>query len=381
MSVNAHAIPLSLYIHIPWCVRKCPYCDFNSHARPDSLPEARYVEALLDDLDQELALAAGRPLQSIFFGGGTPSLFSGQAIARILDGIRARMSLQADCEITLEANPGTAEARYFAGYRTAGINRLSIGVQSFNPLHLSALGRIHSSDEARHAIALAQQAGFERINIDLMHGLPGQTGNDALQDLTIAIDSGVTHVSWYQLTIEPNTVFYTAPPALPNEPVLLEILDTGEALLEGTGFTRYEVSAWSQAGQQSRHNLNYWSFGDYIGIGAGAHGKLSLADGRTVRRWKTRLPDNYLDPGKAFLAGEMAIAHHDLPVEFFMNALRLCEGVPTPLFSERTGCSLDTVMPHVQQLQERGLMEKSNARLKTTVQGFRHLDTVLQAFM
>ncbi len=375
------SIPLSLYIHIPWCIRKCPYCDFNSHTSHAALPEAAYVDALLADLDDELIAAGGRPLQSIFFGGGTPSLFSGDAIRRLLDGVSERMTLAENCEITLEANPGTAESGHFSAYRTAGVNRLSIGIQSFNPKHLAKLGRIHNHEEALHAIALARQADFERINVDLMHGLPDQTVEDAIHDLHTAMDSDVTHISWYQLTIEPNTVFYTTPPVLPEESILMDIADAGDALLRRYDYTHYEVSAWSKAGEQSRHNVNYWSFGDYIGIGAGAHGKLSLPDGRTVRRWKTRLPANYLDPDKPFLAGEAAIARHELPVEFFMNALRLKEGVPAHWFVERTGCSLDVVRPVLDALQARGLMQADTTRLATTPQGFRHLDTVLQAFM
>ncbi|HEY9035750.1 MAG TPA: radical SAM family heme chaperone HemW [Pseudomonadales bacterium] len=374
-------IPLSLYVHIPWCVRKCPYCDFNSHTADTTLPETRYVDALLSDLDCELALTSPRPLQSIFLGGGTPSLFSGHAIARILDGIRARTALASDCEITLEANPGTADAACFADYRAAGVNRLSIGVQSFHATHLKTLGRIHNGDEAARAIRLAQQAGFTRINVDLMHGLPTQTATDAVNDLRTAVDSGVTHISWYQLTIEPNTVFYSKPPTLPTEPTLLAIDEAGAALLRAAGFSNYEVSAWSQPNERSRHNINYWSFGDYIGIGAGAHGKLTQHDGRIVRRWKTRLPNDYLDSQKSFVAGEQAISETDRAVEFFMNALRLREGVPAALFVERTGLSLASMTPVLTDLRSRGLLQPDVAQLATTEHGFRYLDSVLQAFM
>jgi oxygen-independent coproporphyrinogen-3 oxidase len=374
-------IPLSLYVHIPWCVRKCPYCDFNSHTANAALPETRYVEALLRDLDRELTLTSPRPLQSIFLGGGTPSLFSGKAIARILDGIRARTALASDCEITLEANPGTADAACFADYRAAGVNRLSIGVQSFHATHLKTLGRIHNGDEAARAIRLAQQAGFTRINVDLMHGLPTQTATDAVSDLRTAVDSGVTHISWYQLTIEPNTVFYSKPPTLPTEPTLLAIDEAGAALLRAAGFSNYEVSAWSQPNERSRHNINYWSFGDYIGIGAGAHGKLTQHDGRIVRRWKTRLPNDYLDSQKSFVAGEQAISETDRAVEFFMNALRLREGVPAALFVERTGLSLASMTPVLTDLRSRGLLQPDVAQLAITEHGFRYLDSVLQAFM
>jgi oxygen-independent coproporphyrinogen-3 oxidase len=374
-------IPLSLYVHIPWCVRKCPYCDFNSHTANAALPETRYVEALLRDLDRELTLTSPRPLQSIFLGGGTPSLFSGKAIARILDGIRARTALASDCEITLEANPGTADAACFADYRAAGVNRLSIGVQSFHATHLKTLGRIHNGDEAARAIRLAQQAGFTRINVDLMHGLPTQTATDAVSDLRTAVDSGVTHISWYQLTIEPNTVFYSKPPTLPTEPTLLAIDEAGATLLRAAGFSNYEVSAWSQPNERSRHNINYWSFGDYIGIGAGAHGKLTQHDGRIVRRWKTRLPNDYLDSQKSFVAGEQAISETDRAVEFFMNALRLREGVPAALFVERTGLPLASMTPVLTDLRSRGLLQPDVGQLATTEHGFRYLDSVLQAFM
>jgi len=375
------AIPLSLYIHIPWCVRKCPYCDFNSHTATGALPEQEYITAVLTDLDQELALDTARPLQSIFIGGGTPSLFSGEGIRRMLDGVRERVDLTHNCEITLEANPGTAEAARFLAYHEAGVNRLSIGVQSFSDTQLQSLGRIHQASEAQRAIAMAQDAGFTRINVDLMHGLPGQSVALAAADLQRAIDSGVSHISWYQLTIEPNTVFYTRPPALPQEPVLLAIQEAGEALLQQHGFQQYEVSAWSRDNEHSRHNTNYWSFGDYIGIGAGAHGKRSLPDGRLVRRWKTRLPADYLDRQKPYLAGEAVVSQEELPVEFFMNALRLRDGVPAAWFAERTGLTLAYVADTLERLRAQGLLVNDSSRLATTEQGFRHLDTVLQAFM
>lgn len=375
------AIPLSLYVHIPWCVRKCPYCDFNSHAASGALPEEAYVAALLADLDEELPAAQGRELMSVFIGGGTPSLFSGEAIVALLDGVRARLKLAADCEITLEANPGTAEAERFAGYRAAGVNRLSIGVQSFNDAHLRALGRIHAASDAHVAIAMARDAGFSRINIDLMHGLPEQTVEQAMEDLRTGIDTGVTHLSWYQLTVEPNTEFYSHPPKLPGDITLANIQEAGEALLDQHGFAQYEISAWSQPWQQSRHNLNYWGFGDYIGIGAGAHGKLTLPDGRIVRRWKTRVPADYLADGKDFLAGESASEADELPVEFFMNALRLREGVPTSFFTERTGLSPAIVADRLEDLRVRGLLQRREDRLVTTPSGYRYLDTVLQAFL
>lgn len=372
--------PLSLYIHIPWCLRKCPYCDFNSHTAGQSLPETAYVDALLADLDNECAYAANRPLVSIFFGGGTPSLFSGAAIARILDGVRERLALHDDCEITLEANPGASEQARFAAYREAGVNRLSIGVQSFQTTQLKALGRVHDSADARRAIAAAQAAGFSRINVDLMHGLPQQTAEHAEQDLHTAIDAGVTHISWYQLGIEPNTVFFSKPPPLPAESELEAIQNTGEALLRQHGFEQYEVSAWACGDRGSRHNRHYWTFGDYLGIGAGAHGKRTQADGRILRRWKTRAPADYLKSGVSVLAGEKTVAADELPLEFLMNALRLRDGVATVLFTERTGLPLSVIQPAWHELRQRGLMQNRDDRLVTTETGFRYLDSVLQVF-
>ena len=279
--------PLALYIHIPWCVRKCPYCDFNSHAASPTLPEEEYVDALLADLDQDLHAVHGRELSSIFFGGGTPSLFSAQALGRLLKGVEQRIRFAPDIEITLEANPGTFEQEKFTAYRALGINRLSIGIQSFQEQKLKALGRIHNGDEAIRAAGMARQAGFDNFNLDLMHGLPDQSLDDALGDLRQAIAMKPTHLSWYQLTLEPNTVFWNQPPVLPEDDTLWDIQEAGQALLAEHGYAQYEVSAYAQPGRAARHNLNYWSFGDFIGIGAGAHGKLSHPDGRILRTWKT----------------------------------------------------------------------------------------------
>ena len=321
--------PLSAYVHIPWCVRKCPYCDFNSHTSDDALPEKAYVEALIADLEQELPAVRGRPLQSIFFGGGTPSLFSAQSIGRILEAMAARVPMATDIEITLEANPGTFEQARFAEYRQAGVSRLSIGVQSFNSVHLERLGRIHDGDEALRALKMARNAGFDNINLDLMHGLPGQTVEEALADLQQALALEPEHLSWYQLTLEPNTVFYSRPPQLPEDDVLWDIQEEGQAVLRSGGFEQYEVSAYARNGRYSRHNLNYWQYGDFIGIGAGAHGKLSSSEGGIQRYWKTRLPRDYLAAQGSFRAGERRLDTGEIPFDFMMNALRLTQGVPS----------------------------------------------------
>ncbi len=373
--------PLSLYIHIPWCVRKCPYCDFNSHEEK-TIPEQAYVAKLLCDLEQDLSFVQGRALQSIFFGGGTPSLFFSQSIKNILAGVQEKIPFAADIEITLEANPGTAEAEKFQGFHAAGVNRLSIGVQSFQSQHLQALGRIHDGEQAVRAVAMAQAAGFERINIDLMHGLPAQTVEDALADLQQAIDLGVSHISWYQLTIEPNTVFYRQPPPLPAEEALWDIQQAGLALLQQNGFAQYEVSAFSRAGHQCKHNLNYWQFGDYLGIGAGAHGKITLpAENRILRYSKTRLPRDYLARESNFLAEQFDLAAADLPFEFMLNTLRLADGVPKTLFAERTGLALTAIETVWQDLYQRELVENNNDKFITTEKGFLFLNDVLTAFM
>ena len=323
-SVGAQLPPLSLYIHIPWCVRKCPYCDFNSHAQRGDLPEAAYIAAMLEDLDQDLDYIQGRELASVFIGGGTPSLFSANAYAQLFEGLRQRLRFSRDIEITLEANPGTLEQGRFAAYRELGINRLSIGVQSFDAEQLEKLGRIHSAGDALAAIASARDAGYDNFNIDLMHGLSGQTEADALNDLRIAIDSGAPHISWYQLTIEANTEFYKRPPELPQESALMAMQRAGFALLSAAGLTRYEVSAFAHDGRRARHNLNYWRFGDYLALGAGAHGKVTLASG--VRRYqKTRKPEDYLSRSPSRTSQSQGVIDADLPFEFMMNVLRLID--------------------------------------------------------
>ena len=375
--------PLSLYIHIPWCVRKCPYCDFNSHAAPEQLPEDTYVQALMDDLDIELSLIQGRPLQSIFIGGGTPRLFSAQAIGQILQGVAARTPFADDIEITLEANPGTFELARFEGFRNAGVNRLSIGVQSFNAEHLQRLGRIHNPIEALAAARAAVEI-FPRVNLDLMHGLPEQTPTEAMDDLQQALEINPGHLSWYQLTIEPNTEFHARPPSLPMDEALWEIQEQGQALLEKTGYRQYEISAYARPGQQARHNLNYWQFGDYIGIGAGAHGKTSRFDAtgqlQIQRRHKQRRPKAYLDPARR-LAGNGPIALEDRPFEFMLSALRLSEGVSSDLFKTRTGVSLSSVETLLQQARQRELLINDTTRLAPTPLGRLFLNDLLSLFL
>lgn len=377
--------PLALYIHVPWCVRKCPYCDFNSHGVGVNaeLPETAYVDALITDLESEVPLAAGRPLSSIFVGGGTPSLLSADAYRRLLTAIEARLGFANDIEITLEANPGTVERGRFEGFREAGINRLSLGIQSFNDHQLKALGRIHSGAEAMGAVTAARAAGFDNFNLDLMHGLPGQRVEDALEDLDCALSLGPEHLSWYQLTLEPNTEFYSHPPALPVEETLFDIQDEGLARLSAGGLERYEISAYARHPERRAwHNLNYWQFGDYLGIGAGAHGKVTLAsdDGISIsRRWKSRQPDAYLrrynDP-RGFLAGSREISPDERSLEFLMNALRLVEGVDTELWPERTGLSLARLHQYLKPACERGLVTLGDS-VKTTPRGLEFLNDVL----
>ncbi|QSP95910.1 radical SAM family heme chaperone HemW [Marinobacter salinisoli] len=371
--------PLSLYIHVPWCVRKCPYCDFNSHAVRDEIPEAAYLQALAEDLQQDLALANGREIQTIFIGGGTPSLMSGEFYRRLFAELSSRLVIADDAEITLEANPGTLEQGRFESFRESGINRLSIGVQSFKPEHLKTLGRIHTRDAAHKAIEAARQAGFDNFNIDLMHGLPEQTPEDALRDLQAALEHQPPHLSWYQLTIEPNTEFFSRPPRLPDDERLWDIYQQGAEFLHAQGFRDYEVSAWSQPGMASSHNLNYWTFGDYLALGAGAHGKVSLADGRIRRYWKTRQPEAYLKRIGSRTAGSEEIAPSERPLEFLMNALRLTEGVDERLFAGRTGLPLSSVQETIDQLRDEKLLKPD--RLQTTELGQRYLNSLLERFL
>jgi oxygen-independent coproporphyrinogen-3 oxidase len=372
--------PLSLYVHIPWCVRKCPYCDFNSHVSDQNLPESEYVGALLQDIDQQLERLQQRKLVSIFFGGGTPSLFSAAAIATILRYAEAKIGFAADIEITLEANPGASEQAQFAGYRTAGVNRLSIGAQSFNNAQLKSLGRVHDSAEAISAITAARLAGFDNFNIDLMHGLPGQSPTEAGADLLQAIALSAPHISWYQLTIEPNTEFYKLPPIIPRDEQLADIQDLGEDLLANNGYHNYEVSAFCQTARHARHNLNYWQFGDYLGIGAGAHSKLTSANGEISRHWQTRLPQDYLNKEKSFTAGSRILKAEELPLEFAMNALRLSDGFSRKLFQDHTGLDFKVLLPALASLHEQGLLEPGTDTVKTTLLGRRFLNEVLAVF-
>ncbi len=385
--MNPTLPPLSLYIHIPWCLKKCPYCDFNSHALPAGIDaesnEVSYIEALLQDLSIEAVLTDGREIESIFIGGGTPSLFSATAITRLLDGVRALTQLQPQAEITLEANPGAADAAFFAGYRQAGVNRLSIGVQSFNDEHLHSIGRIHSAQQALDAFKLASEAGFHNINLDLMYGLPGQSVSRAMDDLKQAIALKPQHLSWYQLTIEPNTLFNSQPPgSLPSHEKLAEISDAGIALLQQHGFKQYEISAFATEDHQCRHNVNYWQFGDYIGIGAGAHGKLTSPDGHISRRRKQRSPAAYVESihSANALSSENLLQDEDLVLEFMMNVLRLNHGVPAATFEQRTGLSLQAIQPRLLHAGRAGLMEQDPEILKATEHGRRFLNNLLMMF-
>jgi len=373
--------PLALYVHIPWCVKKCPYCDFNSHQARGDVPERAYVEALITDLELALPDVWGRRVHSIFLGGGTPSLFSAAAIETLISAFRARLQLAGDCEITLEANPGTFEAEKFRGYREAGVNRLSIGIQSFNPGHLKALGRIHDDGEARRAIEIAQNH-FDNINLDLMYALPQQTPEEARADVEAALEAGTTHLSFYHLTLEPNTLFYRHPPALPDDDAAASMQDAIAQALAGGGYVHYETSAWAKPGRECRHNLNYWRFGDYLGIGAGAHGKLSFRDriARTVR-WKQ--PKEYLErvaEGRP-MQESREIERADLVFEFMMNALRLPEGFPVSSFAERTGLQIALAEKPLREAEARGLIVRDHERIRPTDLGQRFLNDLLQLFL
>jgi putative oxygen-independent coproporphyrinogen III oxidase len=372
--------PLSLYIHLPWCERKCPYCDFNSH-EATHIPEFEYVEACLQDLRGDLPLLQQRSIETIFIGGGTPSLFSPRAIAQLLQGIAGLTPLPAALETTMEANPGSAEADKFAGFREAGINRLSLGIQSFDDARLQALGRVHNSDQAHAAIEYASNAGFDSFNLDLMHGLPGQTPASAETDLRAAMAHNPPHLSWYQLTIEPNTVFHKRPPLLPVEDDLADIQERGERLLAQNGYDQYEVSAYSQHGFNCRHNRNYWSFGDYLGIGAGAHGKVTFPDGRIRRYAKKRQPGEYLAARpNAFTASRRELERDEIIGEFMLNALRLNEGFCLEQFRCRTGLGTESLEPQLASLCHRELLEQHGESIKATQIGRRFLDSVIAEF-
>jgi len=378
-------LPLSLYVHVPWCVQKCPYCDFNSHQIRESLPEADYIAALIADLESALPQVWGRKIVSIFFGGGTPSLLSGEGIDTLLTAIRTRLPVLPDAEITLEANPGTVETGKFATFRAAGVNRLSLGIQSFNPERLKALGRIHDDKEARQAIEIAARH-FDNFNLDLMYGLPAQTIEEALSDVEQALTFAPTHLSCYQLTIEPNTAFAATPPSLPDPDRCADMQDAIEARLAAAGFTHYETSAFARPGKMCRHNLNYWTFGDYLGIGAGAHGKLTLHDGRSweVRRqmrWKQ--PKQYLAKMSEAtpLQDEFVVPAGDLPFEFMMNALRLNQGFDAPLFEARTAQRLSSIASILREAESEGLIAREAGRIAPTKRGQRFLNRLLEMFL
>lgn len=372
--------PLSLYIHLPWCSKKCPYCDYNAHALNGEVPEDAYFTQLQRDIEQELNNVYERPIASIFFGGGTPSLMSVDFYQRLMNYLRAHFTFASNIEITMEANPGASEQKKFEGFADAGINRLSIGVQTFQDHQLTILGRQHDSQMAKHAILAARQAGFTNFNIDLMHALPQQTAAEAMADLQQAIDLGPTHISWYELTIEPNTVFFSFPPRQPDLDLWADVEEEGFALLAKHGFPRYEISAFASAAFTNQHNLNYWQFADYIGIGAGAHGKLTQPDGRIIRYQKTRYPAHYLLDGGHTRRNITTLKKNDLPLEFMLNALRLIDGVPSELFSRHTGLPLNAIATPWQALQQQGLMVPDGDRLACTEQGLRFLNQVLAAF-
>ncbi len=356
------APPLAIYVHLPWCVAKCPYCDFNSHVAPQVLPQDQYVDCLLGDLECDLPLVAERPVQSVFFGGGTPSLFAPAAIGRFLTGLRARMAVAADVEVTLEANPGALEHGRFVGYRDVGVTRISLGVQSFNNQHLQALGRIHNSDHVLHAVTELKAAGFENFNLDLMYGLPQQTLAEAYDDLARAIALKPAHISHYQLTLEPGTVFYHRPPSVPDEDSLWDMQQSCQAQLAAAGFEQYEISAYAHAGRRCRHNVNYWQFGDYLGLGAGAHGKLTDIPRNQI--WRTvrhKQPRDYLaaTSAAARLSEHRVVSGRELPFEFALNVLRLKSGLTPALFESRTGLPMNAIRHALRQAQARGLLAES----------------------
>jgi oxygen-independent coproporphyrinogen-3 oxidase len=379
----ATAPPLSLYIHIPWCVRKCPYCDFNSFEARDEIPEQDYVSALLRDLDYSAPGLTGREIVSIFIGGGTPSLLSGEAMRQLLDGVRTRLGVRSDAEITMESNPGAVETVYLRDYRAAGVNRLSIGVQSFRDVPLETLGRIHRSDEAIAAYQAARKAGFDNINLDLMYGLPDDDEAGAMSDLDTAIELGPEHLSWYQLTVEPNTAFYRHPPPLPDDDVTWDILQAGQTRLAQHGYARYEVSAYARDGRRCRHNLNYWEFGDYLGIGAGAHSKITTVSHPRVMRFSKQVnPKTYMATAgtREVLVGEHVIGAREMIVEFMMNALRMKQGFPQSLFPSRTGLPMAALEPMLQESVDRGFLVLEGDRIQPTELGYRYLNELIYSF-
>jgi len=376
--------PLSLYIHLPWCVAKCPYCDFNSHALVGELPEDRYIDALLADLELDLPRVWGRTVHSVFLGGGTPSLFSGESMARLLSGVRARIPLAPNAEITMEANPGTVEHDRFEAYREAGINRISLGIQTFSDSHLKTLGRIHDGNQAARAVEAVKAAGFSNFNLDLMWALPAQTLEHAMADLEQALAFEPPHLSHYQLTIEPNTVFAARPPPLPDDEEAWDIQEACAERLEKAGFSSYEISAWSQPGRASQHNLNYWRFGDYLGIGAGAHGKITLpAEQQVIRLRRKSHPRPYLNASEngSFIAEQWPVPGNELAFEYFLNRFRLAESVPLTEFSARTGLEQEAITQPLNQAQKLGLIKLTETHIHRTERGARYLNDLQKLFL
>ncbi len=376
------AIPLSLYIHLPWCVQKCPYCDFNSHKAPDVLPEDHYIQQLLQDLAQDSPWASGRNVSTIFIGGGTPSLFSGRAMAHLLQGIKTRVACDENMEITLEANPGTVDQANFVEYFAAGINRLSIGVQSFHDQHLKKLGRIHNRDAAIKAVAVAKKSGFSNFNLDLMYGLPQQTTHEALADLKQAIALQPTHISWYQLTIEPNTLFAVKTPSLPDDENVWDMMQQGQRLLTEHGYQQYEISAYAKANKQCQHNLNYWRFGDYLGIGAGAHAKITDCKTNTILRYsKIKHPKQYLQCDKNFYQEQRQLTKSDRIFEFMLNALRLHQKIDFYLFTSTTGLALSDIEPQLKLAAQRELITLTESGFYLTELGKQFTNDVMGLFL
>ena len=385
MAVIPTPIPLSLYVHIPWCVKKCPYCDFNSHEARNDVPEERYIDALTKDLENELPNIWGRSIESIFIGGGTPSLFSASSIDTLLKRLRERLVIRPNIEITMEANPGTFEQERFDGFKEAGINRLSIGIQSYNDRHLKKLGRIHGGDEASQSSTIAKQAGFDNFNLDLMFGLPNQTIAEALDDLQQAIDQSPNHISWYQLTIEENTLFHYAPPVIPDDELIWEMQQQGQALLKQAGYEQYEVSAYAKAKQRSKHNMNYWQFGDYLGIGAGAHGKLTMPDGTgtIARHTKFRHPEEYMNKAlnNEARSSEKTLHKDDIIFEFMLNIARLNQGFTTDLFEERTWIAFSEIEQKLELLIDEGLLSKQHNSFIPTAKGNLFVNDIVNRFL
>jgi len=385
MQTFHQAPPLSLYIHLPWCLKKCPYCDFNSHEVPASgFEEKLYINALINDLKFELNRIEGRKIVSIFFGGGTPSLFLPESIDQLLNSIQAQLNFDLDIEITLEANPGAVEAAKFHEYKAMGINRLSLGIQSFNDQSLTLLGRIHNANEAKKAIELSREAGFENFNLDLMFGLPNQKIDDVLTDLKQAVDYSPTHISWYQLTIEPNTIFGSKPPKLPSDDVIWSMQEKGQVFLKKNDFEQYEVSAYAKDNYRSIHNINYWQFGDYLGIGAGSHGKItSIINSQIERYVRHKIPARYIElvDLKNSITEKKVLETKEVPLEFMMNALRLTDGVTENLFFERTGLPIKTIEKELMIAKNRNLLDYHNKRIKPSFRGHRYLNDLLHVFM